>query len=167
MANTFYLEENHPFPNNALPVILYPNSLTTTLGTDYASSDIIHLFEKHNYSNAWTNGIHSFHHFHATVHEVLACFSGEASVQLGGPNGKIVTFSKGDALLLPAGTSHKKVSATDDFKIVGAYPNGEEFDMEKGDRERYEELIAIISEVPIPALDSIEGENGAVHQYWT
>jgi uncharacterized protein YjlB len=39
---------------------------------------------------------------------------------------------KGDVLLIPAGVAHKNVGASIDFKCVGAYPGGKEFDINLG-----------------------------------
>lgn len=68
--------------------------------------------------------------------------------------------------LLPAGTAHKKLESTNDFQIVGAYPNGADFDMEKGDEDKYEELKTLSQQVSIPAFDPIDGKQGAVQKYW-
>lgn len=54
------------------------------------------------------NGIFSYHHYHRNNHELLAVLAGHAEVQFGGPDGPIVRVEDGDALILPAGTAHKK-----------------------------------------------------------
>lgn len=166
MVKVITLQENFPYPNNDLPVLLYPTILQELLGAHFSDQDVLAYLEQHNYSNGWTGGIHPFHHFHATVHEVTACVSGEAKIQLGGPDAEVLSFSKGDVALLPAGTAHKKIEATNDFQIVGAYPNGEDFDMEKGDEDRFEELKNVSKQVQVPTFDPIHGKNGAVQKYW-
>lgn len=108
MVEHFHVKENRPFPNSTLPVLYYPDVLKGILGENFTDDDVLSLFEKYDYSNGWTGGIHPFHHFHSNTHEVLGCLSGEANVQLGGPDADIYPFSAGDVLLLPAGTSHKK-----------------------------------------------------------
>lgn len=60
----------------------------------------------------------------------------------------------------------KKIDATNDFKIVGAYPKGHSFDMHKGNNEEYDEVKEAISNVPLPQFDPVEGNNGAVQDYW-
>lgn len=165
MVQVIELQENYPFPNNPLPVLIYPKALEEVLGQDYTETDIKTFLEQHNYSNSWTEGIHPFHHFHSNTHEVVACFSGKATVQLGGPDAETLTLKKGDLALLPAGVAHKKIDATSEFQIVGAYPNGRQFDMQKGDKEQYDHLKETIAHVPLPSFDPIEGKEGAVQQY--
>lgn len=167
MVETFYIVENQPFPNNSLPVLYYPKRVMGLLGKPDSAQSILNLFEQNGYSNGWVNGIFFYHHFHATTHEVLACIAGEATIQLGGPNAELYSFSKGDVLLLPAGVAHKRIEASDDFKIVGAYPDGLEPDIQKGEAENYEAIKQTIVSVAKPDKDPVEGENGAILNYWT
>lgn len=167
MVETFYIEENQPFPNNSLPVLYYPKRVNDLLDKSDSAQSILNLLEQNGYSNGWVNGIFSYHHFHATTHEVLACIAGEATVQLGGPDAELYSFSKGDVLLLPAGIAHKRIEASDDFKIVGAYPGGLEPDIQKGEAKNYEAIKQTIASVAKPEKDPVEGENGAVLNYWT
>ncbi|WP_192986008.1 cupin domain-containing protein [Carnobacterium mobile] len=167
MAETFYVEENQPFPNNSLPVLYYPKRVTDLLGGSNSAKKVLALFEQNGYSNGWVNGIFPYHHFHATTHEVLACIAGEATVQLGGPDTEAYSFSKGDVLLLPAGVAHKRINANDEFQIVGAYPDGLEPDIQKGEAENYETIKQMVASVAKPDKDPVEGEDGAVLKYWT
>lgn len=166
MAEKFVTEENKPFPNSLLPVLYYPNAVANLADEPDSDQKILALFEKNGYSNGWVNGIFSYHHFHARTHEVLACIAGEATVQLGGPGAQTYSFSKGDVLLLPAGVAHKRKDASNDFKIVGAYPDGLEPDMQKGEARHYEEVKRTIASVPKPDKDPVEGEEGAVISSW-
>lgn len=171
MIEQILLKEDQPYPNSVLPVLFYPDAFSEIVKEDDPAQKGIQFFAENNYSNAWVNGIFPYHHFHSNTHEVLACISGEASVQLGGPDGKVIQFSKGDVVLLPAGTAHKRVKASKDFSIIGAYPDGREFDTHKGDEitsdDEYYRLKHAIKKVPVPSLDPVQNKGGAVKKYWT
>lgn len=166
MVDTFHIKENRPFPNNELPVLYWPKAVEEWTNEKKAGQKVLALFEKNGYTNGWVNGIFPYHHFHSNTHEVLACIAGEAKVQLGGPDAETYTFAKGDVLLLPAGVAHKRLEATADFQIVGAYPNGQKPDMQKGDTESYEDLKHRALQVKVPETDPLDGAAGAVQQHW-
>ena len=104
---------NHP----RFPVLLYR-------GVDV--SDARALLAEHGWGGSWVNGVFDFHHFHSTSHEVLAVIAGRATIELGGPQGRAFDVAVGDALVLPAGTGHRRASADGAFRVVGAYPAGQE-----------------------------------------
>lgn len=166
MTEAFYLKENQPFPNNSLPVLYYPGAIIQLLHSPGSSQRALTFLAGNGYTNGWVNGIFSYHHFHSNTHEVLACISGEASVQLGGPEAPMYQFRKGDVLLLPAGTSHKRLDATPDFRIVGAYPERREPDMQRGDTQDYEKIKESIRQVPLPQMDPVSGSQGGVMELW-
>lgn len=168
LVDTLYLEENHPFPNNPIPLLHYQGVLKEALGDrdTINSSEVLDLFAKNGYTNGWINGIYGRHHFHSTAHEVLGCLSGEAEVQFGGPQGSSVTFSVGDVVLIPAGVAHKLLKQTENFRVVGAYPDKQIHDMQYGDAPNYGFIKNNVVNVPLPELDPIQGPTGAVHTYW-
>lgn len=166
MVERIGIKENRPFPNNTLPVLYYPHAFKEIIVKPNAAELIQEHFKTNGYTNSWVNGIYSYHHFHANTHEVLACFKGSAQVQLGGPNADTHLFTEGNVLLLPAGVAHKLIDATPDFQIVGAYPDGNSPDMEKGESEKYEELLRAIAQVPLPECDPVSGKSLGVQGYW-
>lgn len=166
MTEKIMIEENLPYPNNPLPVLYYRGAFKKITDSSEAPQEVQKILEKNGYTNSWIDSVFSYHHFHSNTHEVLVCLAGEATVQLGGPGANVYPFEKGDVLLLPAGTAHKKIEATEDFKIIGAYPAGMEPDMQKGSLEEYSKLKQEAREVPIPDTDPVENLNGAVFKYW-
>ena len=166
MAEAIFIKENHPYPNNFLPVLYYPSAIKKLTASPEAAQEVQSLLEENGYLNSWIDGIFSYHHFHSNTHEVLACLAGEAEVQLGGPDANVYIFKKGDILLLPAGTAHKRIDATEDFKIIGAYPNGIEPDLQKGNLEEYSQIKKSIAEVTLPEMDPVGKKEGATFEHW-
>lgn len=167
MTDIFRLKENPPFPNHPLPVIFYPQALVHVIENNTDPSEAVkELFKENGFANGWVNGIHDFHHFHSNTHEVLGCISGSATVQLGGPKADEHTLSEGDVVLLPAGVAHKLLTSTEDFKVVGAYPEGIEFDLQKGDAVDYEKVQQRSYDVPVPETDPVYKYDGPVQEYW-
>ncbi len=147
-----------PFPNSAHPVLLYEQALAA----DSATADAFEaLFARHGWQGIWVNGVYAFDHYHAQAHEALGCARGWVRVRLGGPQGQEVTLRAGDAVILPAGTGHRRMASSADFLIVGAYPPGQSPDMERGDAKRLDACVASIRNVPIPARDPVYADGPA------
>ena len=160
------LEENGNFPNNPeLPVILYKNAFDFGNSDDPASV-IERKLKENNWGGSWRNGIYTFQHYHSTAHEALGVYGGWAEVQLGGPDSKIVLIEKGDLVVLPAGTAHMKIDSGDGFAIVGAYPDGQNWDMNYGKPEELQKAKENIPKVKLPSKDPIKGANGKMFDYW-
>lgn len=158
-AKPLLIAPKPPFPNAALPVLVYPQALGP--GDDFAA-----LFEKNGWRGIWVNGVYGFDHFHADAHEALGCVAGWARLRLGGPEGIEVKVQAGDAVLLPAGTGHRNLAQSADFSIVGAYPPGQSPDLQRGDVAAYPGLLTRARAVPLPETDPVTGAQGAVHQHW-
>ena len=122
-------------------------------------SDVQGLFAAHGWGGSWVNGVFDFHHFHSTSHEVLAVIAGSAVLELGGPQGESFEVSTGDVVVLPAGTGHRRASASGDFRVVGAYPAGQEdYDLL---READDAARARIDALDAPPDDPVGGEGVA------
>ncbi|AXC49951.1 cupin domain-containing protein [Paracoccus suum] len=107
------------------------------------------LFAGNGWTNAWTDGVYDFDHYHRTTHEVLGCIRGTAVLRLGGPDGSDATLRAGDVVLIPAGVAHRRAQASGDFAAVGAYPGGAEPDLQRGPGEALD--------LPRPKADPVLG----------
>jgi uncharacterized protein YjlB len=160
------IKENGNFPNNPrLPLLLYKQVLP--IKENNLAQKFEEMFEKNHWGSCWRNGIYSYHHYHSTAHEVLGIYNGWANVQFGGSDGVIVKVEKGDAVVIPAGVSHKNQGASGDFACVGAYPSGQDYDMNYGrDGERLT-TDTNIERVPMPLTDPISGKSDGLINYWS
>ncbi|MCC5801593.1 cupin domain-containing protein [Rossellomorea vietnamensis] len=156
----FYFEDDGIIPNNPdLPVLIYRNALDE-------SSEAEEIFNRNHWLNSWTNGIYDYHHYHSNAHEVLGVMQGEATVQLGGEMGEEVTVHQGDVMVLPAGTGHKKLTASPDFKVAGAYPDGVSYNLKKGSLRERPSVLIEIKNVSLPTSDPVFGDKGPLIKYW-
>ena len=159
------LEENGNFPNNeSLPVLLYKSVFD--FNDENPASTIEKVLAENNWAGSWRNGIYNFHHYHSTAHEALGVYSGWAEVQLGGPESEILKIEKGDLVVLPVGTAHKRINSGDGFAVVGAYPDGQNWDMNYGKPEELQKARANISKVKLPSKDPVFGNDGKMFEYW-
>jgi uncharacterized protein YjlB len=166
------LEASDGFPSAMLPVLLYrgafgaPRITEVRAAAEIAARTIEKTFALHRWSGGWRDGIYDYHHFHSTAHEVLGCFAGRATVQVGGPHGPHVVIASGDVLVLPAGAAHKRVAASQDFRVVGAYERGRSYDMQIGDPSSRRASEQRIREVPSPEFDPVYGDGGPLLLAW-
>ncbi|TGB03942.1 cupin domain-containing protein [Halobacillus salinus] len=157
---SYFFEDDGYFPNHRfLPTLVYPNAIEHF-------HEVPDTLKENQWGNQWTGGIFDYHHYHSKTHEVLVVLEGAATVTLGGPHGNVLDIEKGDVLILPAGVSHKNQGSTDDFKVLGAYPFGEPFDLKTGDKHEYEQAIQEIPEAPFPSSDPLLGEKGPLMELW-
>jgi uncharacterized protein YjlB len=162
------LEASADFPGPLFPVLVYRGAFgLQPSAAERAAHLIEQTFAQHHWTDSWRDGVYDFHHYHSTAHEVLGCYSGRATLQLGGPDGPTVTVARGDVVVLPAGAAHKRVEATRDFRVVGAYERGRDYDMLLGDPSVRMGAEARILAVPGPKLDPVYGEVGPLLRAWS
>lgn len=159
---THTFEDDGAVPNSRLPVLVYPGALDADAGPAAYEN----LFAGHGWRGAWRDGIFPFHHFHSTAHEVLGIAAGRAEVTLGGPGARRFTLHSGDVVVLPAGTGHCNAGSSEDLLVVGAYPNGMDWDVRRGDPAERDEVLGNIARVPLPDQDPVEGEHGPLVELW-
>ena len=118
-------------------------------------------FAKQNWTNSWRNGIYSYHHYHSTSHEVLGVYSGEALLHLGGEDGEKINVEAGDIIVIPAGVGHKNLGSKN-LGVVGAYPDGRSWDMNRGEPGERPEADENIAALPVLKTDPLNGGTGLV-----
>lgn len=158
---SFQFKDDGEIPNNAkLPVIVYAGIFMDN------PDGIEPVFNRHGWTNSWTNGVFDYHHYHTNTHEVLGVKSGTAVVLIGGERGERLDLKIGDVIVLPAGTGHKRLSQSPDFSVVGAYPDGKSPNLKKRDSSGRTRSLNEIRNVPVPETDPVFGSEGPLLQQW-
>jgi uncharacterized protein YjlB len=124
------------------------------------------LFEMNGWSGAWRNGIYDYIHYHPRTHEVLGVARGRARVRFGGAKGKAIPVKAGDVLILPAGTGHQALEASEDLLVVGAYPAAGKYDEFKASEKEHERAVRLVARVPVPRKDPVYGPDGPLRKLW-
>jgi len=158
------LKDDGVFPNSRLPLLIYRNAVRLP---DTEPAEIFErLFRAHDWGGGWRNGIYPYHHYHSTAHEVLGVYSGSAKVQLGGEKGVTREIVAGDVVVIPAGVAHKNLGAKAGFGVVGAYPKGQDWDMNYGGAGERPHADENIARVALPKMDPLYGAGGPLLQKW-
>ncbi|WP_447555451.1 cupin [Vreelandella sp. EE22] len=155
----FDSDATNGYPNSPLPVLVYRQVLDTPSAEERADA-FEALFKRHGWPPAWRYHLYDFDHFHSTAHEALGIFRGQARARLGGPDGQEVMLHPGDVLVLPAGVGHASLEADDDFCMVGAYPPGQQPEIERGDPARLAAAQARVASVDVPDIAPVGGPLG-------
>jgi uncharacterized protein YjlB len=151
-------------PNNPLPFLVYKRAVD--VDNDHPEKTIEGLFGANGWGAMWRNGVYDYLHYHATVHEVLGIAKGNAVVRFGGDKGKEIAVAAGDVAILPAGTGHQCLSASDDFSVVGAYPPGPEMHVTRPTPENHARALKAIPAVKLPGTDPVRGADGPLVRLW-
>ncbi len=124
------------------------------------------MFARNNWPNSWRNGIHPYHHYHSTAHEVLGIARGNARVRLGGENGRSVELRAGDAVVIPAGVAHKREAASGDLLVIGSYPRGQSPNICHAEPDPHDRAAANVAAVGLLASDPVTGDAGPLLDCW-
>ena len=160
----YIFKDDGRIPNNKLPLIIFKNVFDER--EDEGAELLEDKFKNNNWKNSWRNGVHDFHHYHSNTHEVLGVYNGTALLQLGGENGEKLRVEAGDIIIIPAGVGHKNLES-ENFKIVGDYPNGRDYDMNYGKEGERPAADKNIAAVPIPEADPWFGEKAGIVDIWS
>ena len=161
---SFVFRDDGLVPNNQLPFLLYKGAIA--VDRKQPEDAIEAVFEANGWGQTWRNGIFDYLHYHATVHEVLSVARGRALVRFGGDHGPELEIRKGDVAILPAGTGHQRLFASDDFIVVGAYPPGPRMEITRPTFENHHRALVSVPQVDVPQTDPVYGANGPLVQLW-
>ena len=164
-VRAYSLEDDGKIPNNpVLPLLIYQGAF------EFAGSDAAAIceavFESNGWGNCWRNGIFPFHHYHSTAHEVLGICRGRARAQFGGEQGVTLDIGVGDVVVIPAGVGHKRVKASSDLLVVGAYPPGQGWDLCRGEASERPQVLGNIDRVTLPRSDPVYDDDGPLMNHW-
>ena len=163
-ASAHSFADDGDVPNSRYPLIVYAGAIDVAAGDPAVAFE--RLFALHGWGDGWRNGIYPFHHYHTTAHEVLGIAEGEAEVRFGGEAGETLHVKAGDAVLIPAGVGHKRLSSHPRLLVIGAYPAGQHADLMREGAEDKAAIRKRIAAVALPATDPVGGVEGPVATLW-
>lgn len=166
-AHLLRFEDDGVTPNNSrLAMIHYRSPIKLPDRFDPAAI-FEEVFAANGWQDSWRDGMYDFLHFHTHTHEVLGIARGTVRAEFGGSNGKTLDLKAGDVVVLPAGTGHRRIKASKDLLIVGAYPaNGGKYDEPKPSDVLHKDALKSIAHVRIPAADPVYGKHGPLKRHW-
>jgi uncharacterized protein YjlB len=162
----YRFDDDGRIPNNPRwPLVLYRDAVRLDRGYDPAAV-FEDIFARHGWRESWRDGVYPFQHFHTATHEVLGIARGRVTVRFGGPKGRSLTLEAGDVVVLPAGTGHRRIRASADLLVVGAYPAGGDYDEPRPDEVDHDDAVASIAKVKRPRKDPVYGADGPMVDLW-
>lgn len=167
VAHPYRFKDDGRTPNNPrFALLLYRSPVRLRAGLDPAAM-FEDLFAANGWGDSWRNGVYDFLHFHTNTHEVLGIARGWVRVQLGGGKGRALRLKAGDVVVLPAGTGHRRLAASRDLLVVGAYPRSVgAYDQPNPDEIDPAQARAAIAKVRRPARDPVYGKDGPLLKEW-
>ncbi|GAB2780150.1 hypothetical protein GCM10027040_02750 [Halomonas shantousis] len=164
VPETATFEDDGATPNTSLPALLF-RSQGTDLEDEALAMRFERLYSAHGWPPSWRGGVYDYHHYHSTAHEALAVIAGNARLRLGGEAGRDFDVRSGDLLVLPAGTGHCRLSASEDFQVTAAYPQDQpEVDLIRADPAEHDASVARIQRLSQPERDPL---GSAMSHWWS
>ena len=164
-TETVLFADDGDIPNSRFPLIVYRGAIGAPSRDPAVAFET--LFGGNGWGNGWRDGIFPFHHYHSTAHEVLGIAKGWAEVRFGGESGQTLRVEAGDAILIPAGVGHKRLSDGSELLVIGAYPAGQRADLMREGVEDRAAVRARIANVAFPKTDPVGGVDGPVSRLWS
>lgn len=162
---TYRFKDDGYIPNHpSWPFVIYKSVVRLPKSLDPAAI-FEDLFKSNGWNDCWRNGIYDYVHYHSRIHEVLGIARGSGKVQFGGSKGRVVSLKAGDVAILPAGTGHHCLKASDDFLVVGAYPPKGAYD-ECTSQDDHKRAVTAIAKAARPRSDPVYGKDGPLLQAW-
>jgi uncharacterized protein YjlB len=164
---TFKFDFDGEVPNSPYPALVYKSARALSASKD-PEGDIEALFRENGWGrDMWRNGVYPYVHYHPKIHEALGVARGSAILRIGGNGGETLTVNAGDVLVLPAGTGHQRLSASEDFCVIGAYPPEGEYSLSRaGEQDAYVRGLQSAPNVPVPESDPVHGAGGPILSLW-
>ncbi|MDF0599662.1 cupin domain-containing protein [Psychromarinibacter sp. C21-152] len=159
-----HFEDDGVIPNNPdLPVVILKAALDPAL----SPAEVQEIHRRNGWGGGWVYTVFDYHHWHPDAHEALSVAAGAAELMLGGPGGEVFRVEAGDTLVLPAGTGHRRLSASPDFAVCGCYPPGQEsYSTRRGVAHERGDGPAEVARVPRPETDPVFGADGPLIEAW-
>jgi uncharacterized protein YjlB len=150
-------------PNSLLPLLV----LRQAVSAEEASAEAMaQRFRDHGWQGTWVYTVFDYWHYHLAGHEVLGCVAGEASIGFGGDAGIVAPMRPGDVVVIPAGVGHRRLSATADFAVVGAYPPGQNGAITRAGAVDHDTAIEQIAALALPERDPVTGGTPGCLAVW-
>jgi uncharacterized protein YjlB len=162
---TYRFKDDGLIPNHPKwPLVIYKSAVRLPQSLDPAAV-FEELFDSNGWEDSWRDGIYDYVHYHSRIHEILGIARGSGKMQFGGPKGRTLTLKAGDVAILPAGTGHQCLKASEDFLVVGAYPPSGTYDECTSLEDRKKALTAI-PRAARPRKDPVYGKDGPLMRLW-
>jgi uncharacterized protein YjlB len=165
-AVTLRFRHDGMIPDNPYwPLVIYRGGVKLPKSLDPAAV-FEDLFESNGWGDSWRGEIYDYLHYHSRIHEVLGIARGNARVRFGGSKGRTLTLKAGDTVIIPAGTGHQALSASEGFMAVGAYPPSGTYDACGPTAEEHERGMRNVRKVARPRKDPLFGSKGPLLKVW-